>query len=144
MTVKAIPEGYHTVTPFLLTSDPKTVLDFAKQAFGATETERHDDSEGNIRHAAIRIGDSMVMLGPASEQHKAMPAMLHLYVPDVDAAYARAIEAGGKSLREPTDEFYGDRSCGVEDPAGNHWWIATHIEDVPPEELERRMAAAGR
>ena len=144
MSVKAIPEGYHTVTPYLLTSDAAKVLDFAKRAFGAAETERHEDDKGQVQHAAMRIGDSMVMVGQASDKFPAMQSMLYLYVPDVDAAYKRAIEAGGKSLREPTDEFYGDRSSGVTDPAGNQWWIATHVEDVPPEEMERRARAAGR
>jgi PhnB protein len=79
------------------------------------------------------------MLGQASDKFPAMQSMLHLYVPDVDAVYKRAIEAGGKSVREPTNEFYGDRSSGVVDPAGNQWWIATHVEDVTPEEMEKRM-----
>lgn len=144
MTVKAIPDGYHTVTPYLLTNDATKVLDFAKRAFGANETERHEDDKGQVQHAAMRIGDSMVMLGQANDKFPAMQSMLHLYVPDVDAAYKRAIEAGGTSLREPTNEFYGDRSSGVADPAGNQWWIATHVEDVPPEEMERRAKAAGR
>lgn len=132
MTVKAIPEGYHTVTPYLVTTDAARVLEFAKQAFGAVEVERHDDEQGRIQHAAIRIGDSMVMLGESSGDWKAMPAMLYLYVPDADATYRRAIEAGGTTVREPRDEVYGDRSGGVQDPAGNQWWIATHIEDVAP------------
>ena len=140
MTVKAIPEGYHTVTPYLITREAAKVLEFAKQAFGAVEVERHEDGQGRIQHAAIRIGDSMVMLGQSNDDWKEMPAMLHLYVPDADATYRRAIEAGGKSVREPRDEFYGDRSGGVQDPAGNQWWIATHIEDVAPEEMERRVS----
>ena len=140
MTVKAIPEGYHTVTPYLITREAARVLEFAKQAFGAVEVERHEDGQGRIQHAAIRIGDSMVMLGQSTDDWKEMPAMLHLYVPDADATYRRAIDAGGKSVREPRDEFYGDRSGGVQDPAGNQWWIATHIEDVTPEEMERRVS----
>jgi uncharacterized glyoxalase superfamily protein PhnB len=141
MTVKAIPDGYHTVTPYLVTEDVARVLDFAKRAFGATEVEKHTDEKGRIQHAAARIGDSMIMLGEANEQWKAMPCMLHLYVPDVDATYKRAMAAGGKSVREPTTEFYGDRSAGVIDPAGNQWWMATHVEDVSPEEMEKRMKA---
>ena len=144
MTVKAIPAGYHTVTPYLLSKDAAAVLDFAKRAFGATEVEKHEDGDGKVQHAAIRIGDSMVMIGQANDKFKAMPAMLHLYVPDVDAVYQRAIHAGGNSVREPTNEFYGDRSAGVEDSTGNQWWIATHVEDVSPEEMQRRMEAARR
>ena len=144
MTVKPVPDGYGTVTPYLLTTDADRVLEFAKKAFGAVETERHNDEKGRVQHAAMRIGDSMIMLGQANDKYPAMPSMLHLYVADVDAVYAKAVSAGGKSLREPTNEFYGDRSSGVEDPAGNQWWIATHVEDVPSEEVERRAKAAGR
>ena len=141
MTVKAIPEGYHTVTPYLLTADPAKVLEFAKHAFGATEVEKHVDDKGRVQHATMRIGDSMVMVGQANDQWKPMPCMLHLYVPDVDATYKKAVAAGGKSLREPTTEFYGDRSSGVIDDAGNQWWIATHVEDLTTEEIETRMRA---
>ncbi|MGZ8711093.1 MAG: VOC family protein [Thermoanaerobaculia bacterium] len=144
MTVKPIPDGYRTVTPYLVTPDAERILEFAKQAFGAVVTEEHKDDKGRIQHAAMRIGDSMVMLGQSNDKYPTMQSMLHLYVPDVDAVYAKAVKAGGKSLREPTNEFYGDRSCGVVDPGGNQWWIATHVEDVPPEEMERRAAAAGR
>ncbi|HEX6177955.1 MAG TPA: VOC family protein [Thermoanaerobaculia bacterium] len=144
MTVKAIPDGYHTVTPYLLVTDAAKVLDFASRAFGAAEVERHTDDKGRVMHAAARIGDSMIMLGQSSDEWKAMPCMLHLYVPDVDATYKRAIAAGGKSVREPTNEFYGDRSAGVIDECGNQWWIATHVEDVSPEEMQKRMKAAGR
>jgi PhnB protein len=144
MTVKPIPDGYRTVTPYLLNPDVGRILEFAKQAFGAVVIEEHKDDKGRIQHAAMRIGDSMVMLGQSNDKYPAMQSMLHLYVPDVDPVYAKAVKAGGKSLREPTNEFYGDRSCGVVDPGGNQWWIATHVEDVPPEELERRAAAAGR
>lgn len=144
MTVKPIPDGYRTVTPYLLIPNVDRILEFAKQAFGAVVTEEHKDDKERIQHAAMRIGDSMVMLGQSNDKYPAMQSMLHLYVPDVDAVYAKAVKAGGKSLREPTNEFYGDRSCGVVDPGGNQWWIATHVEDVPPEEMERRAAAAGR
>ena len=89
-------------------------------------------------HADLKIGDSHVMLGEASDQHPAMPAMMHLYVPNVDAVYQRALAAGGTSAMEPADQFYGDRGGGVKDPSGNHWYIATHIEDVPMAELKKR------
>lgn len=98
--------------------------------------------DGTIQHAEVKIGDSIVMLAEACDPWKPRPSMLYLYVNDVDATYQRAIEAGATSLREPATHFYGDRSGGVEDPTGNHWWIATHVEDVSPEELQRRAAEA--
>ncbi len=90
-------------------------------------------------HASIRIGNSHIMLGEASEKWPAIPAMLYLYVEDVDSMYNSAVKAGGVSLREPTTEFYGDRSSGVKDSFGNQWWMATHVEDVSPEEMQRRQ-----
>jgi uncharacterized glyoxalase superfamily protein PhnB len=92
-------------------------------------------------HADFKIGDSHVMIGEASDQHPAMPAMIHLYVPNVDAVYQRAVSAGGTSMMEPKDQFYGDRGGSVKDPSGNHWYIATHIEDVPMAELKKRAEA---
>jgi len=106
--------------------------------------DRRDAQDGIVMHAAVRIGDSMLMMGEAQEKWPAMPCMLYLYVKDVDSFYKRAIEAGGKSLREPTNEFYGDRSCGVLDASGNQWWIASHVEDVSPEEMKKREEAAGK
>jgi uncharacterized glyoxalase superfamily protein PhnB len=103
--------------------------------------ERHLLPNGRIVHASVRIGDSIIMLGDAPEASKARPTNLTVYLDDVDAAYQRALDAGAKSLREPMDAFYGDRVAGVEDSAGNNWWITAHIEDVSPEELKRRMAA---
>jgi uncharacterized glyoxalase superfamily protein PhnB len=97
---------------------------------------------GTIGHAEIEIGDSVVMLADMDERQNLMPAMVHLYMEDVDAVYARAIEAGGKSIQEPKDQFYGDRNAGVQDPAGNKWYISTHVEDVSPDEMERRVAQA--
>ncbi len=140
MTVKPIPEGYHSVTPYLLVDGADKLLEFVKQSFGAEETVRMDGSKGKISHAEIRIGDSIVMLADASESEHGlvMPAMINLYVEDVDKTYRRALEAGATSLREPTDQFYGDRNGGVRDPLGNLWWISTHIEDVQPEEMARR------
>ncbi len=140
--VKPIPEGYHSVTPYLLVAGIPKLLDFLKLAFGAAERERMTSPDGAIRHAEVKIGDSIVMMGEATEQWKAMPATVYVYVPDTDATYQRAVQAGGRTLREPRDEFYGDRTAGVEDPCGNQWWIGTHIEDVSPEEMERRAKAA--
>jgi uncharacterized glyoxalase superfamily protein PhnB len=97
--------------------------------------------DGKVMHADLKIGDSHVMISEASEQHPAMPTMIHLYVPNVDAVYQRAVSAGGTSAMEPADQFYGDRSGSVKDPSGNHWHIATHIEDVPMAELKKRAEA---
>jgi PhnB protein len=139
--VKPVPERYHSVTPYLVVQGVPKLLDFMKQTFNSTELERVPRPDGTISHAEVRIGDSVVMMGEASAQSKPMPTMLYVYVEDVDAVYKRALKAGAKSVRELKDEFYGDRAGGVEDPMGNQWWIATHKEDVSPEELRRRMEA---
>ena len=138
--VKPVPEGYHTVIPYIVVPDVAKLIDFAKQAFGATEVSVSKLPDGSVMHAEIKIGDSIIMMGQSGTM--TFLAMLHLYMEDVDAVYQRAIQAGGKSLREPTDQFYGDRSAAVEDAFGNQWWIATHVEDVSPEEMERRMKVA--
>lgn len=117
------------------------LIDFLKQAFEAKETERHSRPDGTIMHAEVKIGDSVIMMGEPMGDFKPMPGSIYLYVKDTDATYRKAIQAGAVSIMEPADQFYGDRSAGVKDPLGNFWWIATHIEDVPPEELARRAAA---
>jgi uncharacterized glyoxalase superfamily protein PhnB len=142
MAVNPIPEGYRTVTPYLVVDGATNVLDFVKQAFGAEEKFRMDTPDGKIGHAEVQIGDSIVMLGDAGAENPAMPAMIHLYLEDCDATYERALAAGATSEREPTDQFYGDRSAGVRDSAGNLWWIATHVEDVPKEEMAKRIEEA--
>ncbi len=141
-TVKPIPDGYHSVTPYLIVDDVAGLVRFLEQAFGAKEGHRSMRPDGKIAHTEVRIGDSVVMMGGARDQWKARPSGFYLYVTDTDAVYKRALEAGGTSLMEPADQLYGDRNAGVTDPTGNQWWIATHIEDVAPEELERRFAAA--
>jgi uncharacterized glyoxalase superfamily protein PhnB len=141
MAVAAIPAGYHTVTPYLMVQDAARTIDFVVQAFGAVERGRHLTPDGRVMHAEVLIGDSIVMLGEASGAWQPTHSSLHLYVPDVDAAYASALAAGAASIREPADQFYGDRSGGVEDADGNQWWMATHVEDVSPAEMERRMRA---
>ena len=141
MAVKPIPDGYRTVTPYLVTDGAAKVLDFAKAAFGARELFRHPAPNGKIAHAEMKIGDSMVMVADGGPQHPASASFLYLYVPDTDAAYKSALKAGGKSITEPTTQFYGDRNATVEDSAGNRWGIATHVEDVSPAELTKRMAA---
>jgi PhnB protein len=140
--VKPIPDGYHTVSPYIVVPGVAKLIDFAKQAFGATEVHVSKRPDGSVQHAEIKIGDSIVMMGEAQSGGKNFPAMLHLYVDGVDAVYRRALEAGAKSLREPADQPYGDRSGGVEDAFGNQWWISTHIEDVSSDEMERRAKAA--
>jgi PhnB protein len=136
--VKAIPDGYHSVTPYLTVADVPRMLEFVQAAFGATIHEAIAGEDGRIRHAEVQLGDSKVMIGQAREDYPPRPGALYLYVEDTDANFRKAIEAGAKSLMDPADQFYGDRNAGVEDPLGNHWWIATHVEDVTPEEMERR------
>jgi PhnB protein len=139
MSVKYKPDGLHTVTPYLVVRDVTGLIQFLEQAFDAKETERTQLPGGQIMHAQVTIGDSVVMMGEASEDNPTRTAMLHLYVEDADATYRQALAAGATSLREPQDEFYGDRGAGVSDAFGNQWWLATHIEDVSPEEMQRRM-----
>jgi uncharacterized glyoxalase superfamily protein PhnB len=120
------------------------LIDFMKAAFGAQEIVRMLQPDGSIGHTEMRIGDSMVMLGEARDQWKAMPTTLYLYLENVDAVYARALAAGATPVSEPKNQFYGDRSGAVQDMCGNFWWMATHVEDVSEEEMKRRMDAAGR
>ena len=140
--VKPIPEGYHSVTPYMMVEGADQLIEFLKRAFGATEALRLAGPDGKVGHAEIRVGDSMLMVSEARGEWKAKPASFYLYVEDVDAVYRRALDAGGTSLGEVKDQFYGDRSGGVLDPCGNMWWVATHIEDMSGEELERRHTAA--
>lgn len=144
MPVKPRPDHYHSITPYLIVDGAARLIDFAEAAFGAQETERLDGPEGRIGHAELRIGNSVVMLADAHGGREPLPCMLHLYVDDADATFQRALRAGATSVEPPADKFYGDRGGLVQDPCGNLWWIATHIEDVPPDELRRRVAAAIR
>ena len=139
--VKPIPDGYHTVTPYLTIRDVPRLIEFLQQAFGATEILRMPGPDGTIMHAEVALGDSRVMMGEANASAPPMPGSIHLYVVDTDALYHLALQAGATSLREPADMFYGDRMAGVRDPVGNHWWIATHKEDLSAAELARRAAA---
>jgi PhnB protein len=141
MAVKPIPDGYHSVTPYLVVQGAGKLIDFLTQAFDAQELFRMPRPDGNIAHAEVRIGDSIVMMGEAMGELKPMPSSIYLYVNDTDAVYKRALQAGATSMMEPADQFYGDRRGGVKDPVGNIWWIATHQEDVPPEELAKRAEA---
>jgi uncharacterized glyoxalase superfamily protein PhnB len=135
-----VPAGYATVTPYLCVADAAKLIEFLKQAFDAQLLFKMDGPGGRIMHAEMTIGDSRIMLAQP-EPGKETYAMIHLYLPDTDAVYARALAAGATSVREPADQFYGDRSAGVRDQFGNQWYIATHVEDVSQEEMERRMAA---
>ena len=142
VVVKPVPEGYHTVTPYLVVQGAGKLIDFMKAAFDAQEIFRMPMPDGRIGHAEMRIGNSMIMLAEANDQFKAMPTCLQLYLEDVDAVYARAVAAGATPVAEPANQFYGDRRGGVRDMCGNNWWVATHIEDVSEEEMKRRMKAA--
>ncbi len=143
MPVKPIPKGFHSVTPYLTVPGVAKLLDFLKQAFGAKEVmPPMSRPDGGIAHAEVKIGDSIVMMGEPMGEFKAMPATIYLYVEDTDAVYQRALKAGASSVQEPANQFYGDRNAGVRDPSGNLWYIATHKEDVPPEEMAKRAEAA--
>lgn len=149
MAVQPIPEGYHSVTPYLIVHDAAGAIDFYQRAFGAVEVLRLPGPAGKVGHAEIRIGNSHVMLADEHLERGARsartiggsPVSLLVYVEDVDAQFARAVAAGAKVTRPVENQFYGDRSGGVEDPFGYTWYLATHIEDVSSEEMQRRMAA---
>lgn len=141
MTAKPIPDGYHTVTPYLIVEDAQKLLDFVERAFGARMHHVMRQPDGAVAHADFVVGDSHVMAGQAQGPWKPMRTSIYLYVPDCDSVYRQALQAGGTSLAEPTTMFYGDRHAAVTDPCGNQWWIATHVEDVPEEELARRAQA---
>lgn len=137
----SVPDGYHTLTPYLIVPDAERMIRFLQDVFGATLRERFNRPDGTLKHAELDIGDSRIMMSQASEQFTPRPQTLYVYLPDVDAAYRRAMDAGAKSLMEVALQNYGDRNGGIEDPAGNWWWIATRVEDVSAEEVERRERA---
>lgn len=141
MSVNPVPEGFRTITPYLLINKAKEVAKFLQDAFAAEVLSYSEAPDGVLMNAELKIGDSMVMIADARDDMQPMPAMLYLYVPNLDELYQNAIKAGATSLLEPTDQFYGDRNAGLEDIAGNQWWLATHVEDVSVEEIERRMQA---
>jgi PhnB protein len=142
MSALPIPAGYHTVTPYLAVPDAQNLIDFMVKVFDAKEREIIRKPDGQIRHAEFQIGDSIIMLGTTSSTYGNATATLYVYVDDADARYQRALDAGATSISEPTNQFYGDRHAGVKDTNGISWWIATHIEDVAPEELARRAKRA--
>ena len=150
MATKPIPDGYHTATPYLLVKGAAEALDFYQRAFGAEELMRFPGPDGRIGHAEIKVGDSPIML---ADEHPEMgyrgpqslggtTVSILLYVEDVDTAFARAVAAGGKALRPVQDQFYGDRSGTLADPFGHVWTIATHKEDVSPQEMHKRFEAS--
>jgi PhnB protein len=150
MPVNPVPEGYHSVTPYLIINDAARAIDFYKKVFGATEVMRMADPNGKVGHAEIQIGNSKIML---ADEHPEMghrspqslggsPVGLHLYLKDVDGTVEKALAAGAKLERPVKDQFYGDRSGQIKDPFGHVWNVSTHKEDVSPEEMEKRAAAA--
>ena len=141
MAVNYRPKGYSDVTASFMVDDADSVLDFATATLGAKERFNMRTPDGKIGHAELEIGDSVLFLSEAStsDQGKHMPGVINIYVKDVDDTYEKALGAGAKSLREPQTMFYGDRSAGVQDAAGDQWWFLTHVEDVPPQEMEQRM-----
>lgn len=139
--VNPIPDGFRSVTPMLTVKGAAGLIEFLARAFGATATYRLACPDGTVMHAEVKIGDSMVMIGEATGDWKPLTSTVVLYVENADDWYNRAIRAGAVSVKEPTDQFYGDRSAGVKDIAGNFWWIHTHVEDVPPEEIRKRAEA---
>jgi PhnB protein len=149
MSVKPIPEGYHTVTPYLIVKGAAHALDFYRKAFGAVELFRMPGPDGKIGHAEIKIGDSPIMLADEHPEHGFVgpqalggtPVSICLYVKDVDALARQAEAAGATVLRPVKDQFYGDRSGTFADPFGHVWTISTHVEDVSPDEMRKRMEA---
>ena len=150
MAVKPIPEGYHTVTPYLAVDDAAEAIEYYKKAFGAKERVRMETPDGKIGHAELEIGDSLVMLSDPFPQASTRPpkeiggtsASVFMYVEDVDAVVQQAVDEGATVTMEVADQFWGDRFGTVTDPFGHVWSIATHVEDVPPEEMAERAKAA--
>jgi len=149
MTVNKVPEGYHTVTPYLIVAGAVRAIDFYKQAFGASERMRFPMPDGRLGHAELQIGDSVVMLADEApemgfsgpQEHGKTSVGICLYVENVDEVFQQALDAGATEMRPLTNQFYGDRSGTLVDPFGHVWTVASHIEDVPPEEMARRMNA---
>lgn len=135
------PNGYQSVIPYIHAQDATGLISFIREVFNAEEIAIYRRPDGTVGHAAFRIGDSVVELADAGGERPAMPCALQVYVPDTDAAYARALKAGATSLTAPANQFYGDRTANVRDSCGNNWYIATQIEAVSREEVDKRIAA---
>jgi PhnB protein len=148
--VKPIPDGYHNLTPYLIVDGAAKAIDFYKKVFGATEKMRMPAPGGKVGHAELTLGDSMIMLADEHPEmdhrgphaYKGAAVSLMVYVPDVDATVKTALASGAKVVRPVENQFYGDRMGTIEDPFGHQWYVATHVEDVPQEELAKRAAAA--
>jgi PhnB protein len=148
--VQPIPEGYPRVTPYLIVDGASSAIDFYTSVLGATERMRMDAPGDKVGHAELEIGDSVIMLADESPEMDARgprtvggtPVSLYVYVEDVDSVFERAVDAGATALRPVEDRFYGDRTGSFEDPFGHQWNVGTHVEDVPPDEMEKRAAAA--
>jgi PhnB protein len=146
---KPIPDDYPRVSPYLFVDGASSAIDFYRSVLGARERMRMPGPDGTVFHAELELGDSIIMLGDENPDMDVRgprsiggtPMMLHVYVEDVDSVFERAIGAGAKALRPVEDQFYGDRSGRFEDPFGHRWYVATHVQDVPPEEMEQRAAA---
>jgi PhnB protein len=143
-SVKPIPDGYHTVTPFINVKGVAKLIDFLKAAFGAEEVMRMPGPDGVVMHAEVSIGNSRLMLGEPMQTNTPSSSYFYLYVNDADSMYKRAVKAGATSQIPPADQFWGDRMGTVTDPFGNTWSLATHKEDPTPEEMAKRMAAMNR
>ena len=150
MAVRSIPNGYHTLTPYLMINGAAEALKFYKRAFGAMELYKMDTPGGKIGHAEIQIGDSRIMMADecgeespfrAPQASSGSPVGLHLYVKDVDALFAQAVDAGAKVIKPVQDQFYGDRTGALQDPFGHVWFVATHKEDLSLEEIKHRAEA---
>jgi PhnB protein len=141
MPVKPIPDGYHTFTPYYVVDGASEFIDFLVNAFGGKEHFRMPMPNGKLGHAEVRIGDSMVMLADQSPAYGAKSMQGMLYVADCDAVVAKAVAAGAEIVRPLENQFYGDRSASLKDKWGNDWTVSTHVEDVSPEEIDRRMKA---
>ena len=150
MAVEAIPEGYNTISPYLAVDDAEKAIEYYKKAFGAEETVRMNGPDGRIGHAELKIGDSHVMLSDPFPQSSTTPptelggtsGSIFMYVEDVDAVVQKAVDAGATVTMEVEDQFWGDRFGSITDPFGHNWSIATHVEDLSPEEIEERGKAA--
>ncbi len=147
---KPFPEGFHSITPYLVVKGANAAIDFYKTAFGATELFRMPQTDGRVGHAELKIGDSVIMLADEYPEMKIVgpktlggsPVGILLHVADADATFNLAVSLGAQVMKPMANQFYGDRSGTLEDPFGHKWTISTHVEDVTPEELQRRMAAS--
>jgi len=137
-SVRAVPEGFLTITPYLVVDHASDLIEFLKEAFDGKETFMHKTEDGKVMHATVNIGNSPVMISDTMDGMKPQTGMFYLYLENVDEVFQKALKAKATTLRDIRDEFYGDRAGSVKDDWGNVWWIATHIEDVEPDELERR------